>query len=577
MLGKQEKTKDIGKLIECSGGWNVFSLLVMLMFVITLALCGTSNTVRASTANGVKVGNAWYTILSENYGFAQYEKPASKTLKTASIPDTVKIGQKTYEVIAISDNAFKNNKKLKKVTIGRNVTTIRKNAFYGCKNLKTITIKTIDLVKSGIGANAFKGLNEKAVITVPSEKLDAYKELLKNRGFTGKKKKVEGKNMEEKDSEKNDDKENTEECTKTNFLEESSFFISGKTADYTDTSCYSIGDTIKYTSDVVMNTSLYGKWRSKTVPKGAYVQCGACGKYFQINHLYGLHSLMDLEGCPGGFNFFFGEYDDPFEVWEFIPDPSPCSVEYRFKIPEGLSYKEGSIGIRTGRNSTYPEASKDLYGVEFSGNELIVTINDIKQPPFHYPFDYESYEKNPFAYKKVDHEGIRASLVIFFDMELNNKASLDNTVSSVFNYNYKGTPYQANIGAATVHAASLRIGNTDEDGNAIDGAVFDLYQKKTVFPEGSNVGVRQWVKIIEGITPGEIVNGLGTGIMNGNNNYRLKQVTVPEGYREADYAEFALTIEIVSGKTTVSAEGDDGMPISVDGGIVDVNVVNVGK
>ena len=51
------------------------------------------------------------------------------------IPDTVKVNGITCKVTAISANAFKNNKSLKSVTIGRNVTVIGTNAFYGCRNL----------------------------------------------------------------------------------------------------------------------------------------------------------------------------------------------------------------------------------------------------------------------------------------------------------------------------------------------------------------------------------------------------------------------------------------------------------
>ena len=55
-------------------------------------------------------------------------------------------------------------------------------AFRGCKNLKNIVIKTSDLVKQGVGTDALKGLNAKAVATVPESKLSEYKKILKNKG-----------------------------------------------------------------------------------------------------------------------------------------------------------------------------------------------------------------------------------------------------------------------------------------------------------------------------------------------------------------------------------------------------------
>jgi hypothetical protein len=74
----------------------------------------------------------------------------------------------TYKVTSIANNAFKGNKKLTKVTIGKNVTKIGKNAFSGCKNLKKITITAGNL--KTISKNAFKGINKKATITLKGAK-----------------------------------------------------------------------------------------------------------------------------------------------------------------------------------------------------------------------------------------------------------------------------------------------------------------------------------------------------------------------------------------------------------------------
>ena len=57
-----------------------------------------------------------------------------------SVPATVKLRGYTFKVTAIASNAFKSCTKLKKVTIGANVATIGKQAFYGCKALKSINI-----------------------------------------------------------------------------------------------------------------------------------------------------------------------------------------------------------------------------------------------------------------------------------------------------------------------------------------------------------------------------------------------------------------------------------------------------
>ncbi len=77
-------------------------------------------------------------------------------------------------------SAFEDCPKLTKVTLGKNVEKIGKNAFKGCKKLKAITINSSEL--ESVGKNAFKGIYKKAKIKVPKKKLSAYKKLLKNKG-----------------------------------------------------------------------------------------------------------------------------------------------------------------------------------------------------------------------------------------------------------------------------------------------------------------------------------------------------------------------------------------------------------
>ena len=136
----------------------------------------------------VKVGKAEYVIGKDDT--VTYKCSTNKKATSITIPATVKINGKTYKVTAIAANAFKNNKKLKKVTIGENVKTIGKNAFYGCKKLKTVTIKTSQLTKKTVGKNAFAKINSKAKVKVPKSKLKAYKKLLKSKGIKGKKQKI---------------------------------------------------------------------------------------------------------------------------------------------------------------------------------------------------------------------------------------------------------------------------------------------------------------------------------------------------------------------------------------------------
>lgn len=109
-------------------------------------------------------------------------KGSKKQKASVTIPDTVTIDKVTYKVTSIAANAFKNNKKLKKVVIGKNVTKIGKKAFYGCSKLKKITVKTTKLTKKNVGRQAFKGIHKKAIFKVPKKKISSYRKVFRARG-----------------------------------------------------------------------------------------------------------------------------------------------------------------------------------------------------------------------------------------------------------------------------------------------------------------------------------------------------------------------------------------------------------
>lgn len=117
-----------------------------------------------------------------------YLKPKKGVKGTVKIPDSITVNHVTYKVTEIAANAFKNQKKIRKVVIPSGVSRIGKKAFYGCKNLKNITIKTTKLTKKRVGSKAFFGIHAKAVIKVPKKKLSAYRKMLKARGVTKKEK-----------------------------------------------------------------------------------------------------------------------------------------------------------------------------------------------------------------------------------------------------------------------------------------------------------------------------------------------------------------------------------------------------
>lgn len=144
---------------------------------------------KKSTAKIKKLKESYYKIISKSKKTVQYEKPVNKNISSITIPEVVKINGKRYKVTGIAANAFKNCKRLKKVTIGTNINKIGKKAFYGCSSLKNIKVKTSKLTNSRIGRQAFKGIHKKAVIKVPKRQLKTYKKILKTKEI-GKKVKI---------------------------------------------------------------------------------------------------------------------------------------------------------------------------------------------------------------------------------------------------------------------------------------------------------------------------------------------------------------------------------------------------
>ncbi len=184
-----------------------------------------------------KKSNGEYRILTRTMsgGTVTLQRPLKDSTK-ATIPATVKHDKKTYKVTNISTKAFYGKKKLKTVTVGKNVKTIGSQAFYECKKLSSVdmdsnmttigskafynctvlkeitlptkvkkigsfafyncrrmnelSIETKKLNSRNVGSDAFYrtgGINYKKLITdVPASKLSAYTKLLRKKGMSTK-------------------------------------------------------------------------------------------------------------------------------------------------------------------------------------------------------------------------------------------------------------------------------------------------------------------------------------------------------------------------------------------------------
>lgn len=115
---------------------------------------GTDTAIKTFQAKNIK-----YTVTSAKE--VKVTGPTKKSIRSVTIPATVKYKGTTYKV-----------------------TSIGSKAFYNCKKLKTVTIKSKKL--KSVGKNAFKGIYKKAKVTVPKSKYKAYRKLLKKAGFSSK-------------------------------------------------------------------------------------------------------------------------------------------------------------------------------------------------------------------------------------------------------------------------------------------------------------------------------------------------------------------------------------------------------
>ena len=159
---------------------------------ITVEKEAVTPTVNPQDENQVKEGPKAGSVISDSKlkykvtkagtsntpGEVSIKTVVSKNAKSVVIPDNVTINGITYKVTVIENNAFKNNKKLVKVTIGKNIIRIGTKAFFGCKKLKKVTVKSTVLKKIGKKAFYRKG-GKKLTFKVPKSKKKNYKKLIK--------------------------------------------------------------------------------------------------------------------------------------------------------------------------------------------------------------------------------------------------------------------------------------------------------------------------------------------------------------------------------------------------------------
>lgn len=131
-----------------------------------------------------KTKNAQYQVLSTGKNrTVALKRFTDRKAQKVTIPASIRIGGRTYQVVMIAPKAFQNKTKLKQVTIGKNVTSIGSRAFYKCSSLKKIIVRTGKL--KAVGRNAFSGISKKAVVRVPKKQYQKYVRLFRHKGQAG--------------------------------------------------------------------------------------------------------------------------------------------------------------------------------------------------------------------------------------------------------------------------------------------------------------------------------------------------------------------------------------------------------
>lgn len=149
----------------------------------TCSRCGKKRVITTKKLFYPKAGTK-YTVAGCQYKVIKAGAEVSlvgtnKNAKSVTIPAVIKVKGVTYKVTSIGAKAFNGSKKLTKVTIGTNIKKISNNAFFKCKSLKTVTIKSVLLTKKTASKRAFKGVGKKMVIKVPKKVKKAYVKMFK--------------------------------------------------------------------------------------------------------------------------------------------------------------------------------------------------------------------------------------------------------------------------------------------------------------------------------------------------------------------------------------------------------------
>ncbi len=151
----------------------------------TAKVAGTTSTSTVKKGQKLTKGKLIYQITSVQSGkrSVTLKGTTSRTITSVKIPARIVWKGQYYKVTAISSGALARCSRLKKVTIGSQVNRIGRKAFYRCRHLNRLVIRSRKLTQKKTGAKAFTTGCQKGHVSVPKERSSQYRKLLKVRGL----------------------------------------------------------------------------------------------------------------------------------------------------------------------------------------------------------------------------------------------------------------------------------------------------------------------------------------------------------------------------------------------------------
>lgn len=131
--------------------------------------------------------NGVYTITEttgNKVAEAEYSRPIRKKV-SVTIPSTVVLNGKKYQVTSIGRRAFRENNKVRKIVVPKTIKKIGNGTFRECKNLRVLLIKTKKLTNKSLGINVFKWINPRISIRVPKTKVRTYQRIFEKHWLKG--------------------------------------------------------------------------------------------------------------------------------------------------------------------------------------------------------------------------------------------------------------------------------------------------------------------------------------------------------------------------------------------------------